>query len=92
MQSFKRYRRQHTEFIMAIQPVALCPLLTGPARRVLRIEITILWALTDLQISQQEYAWVSKCLYDLSSHDFILRSGTGPWEKAGSSSNVSPVM
>jgi hypothetical protein len=60
---------------MAIQPVALCSLLTALARWVLRIEILILWALTAIQISQQEYAWVSKRFNDLSPHDSILHSG-----------------
>ena len=60
--------RQYTEFIVAVQPMALFRLLTTLTRAVFGIEILILRAFLHIQISQQHDAWISELLYDSSPH------------------------
>ena len=62
------HARQYTEFIVAVQPIALFPLLTTLTRAVCGIEILILWAFLNIQISQQHDAWISELRYDSSPH------------------------
>ena len=62
------HARQYTEIIVAVQPMALFPLLTILTRAVCGIEILILRAFLNFQISQQHHAWISELFYDSSPH------------------------
>ena len=62
------HARQYTEFIVAVQPMALFPLLTTLTRAVCGIEILTLRAFLNIQISQQHDAWISELRYDSSPH------------------------
>ena len=68
--------RQYTEFVVAVQPMALFPLLTTLTRAVCGIEIVILRAFLNIQISQQHDAWISELLYDSSPHYRLLALST----------------
>lgn len=66
------HSRQNTDFIVVIQPAAFFSLLAALTRVISGIEILILRAFLDIQVSQQHHAWISELLYDSSSHRPLL--------------------
>jgi hypothetical protein len=61
-QDFHRHLHQYTKLIVAVQPSAFFPLLATPTRLVCGIEILILVAFLDVQISQHHDAWICEFL------------------------------
>jgi len=63
--------------IIAVQPITFFSLLAVLAGNVFNVEILILRALLDIQISQQQYAWISERFYHSTSHDWLPESVCG---------------